>query len=82
MALLINEECIGCDACVPVCPNKAISAGSPIYVINPDLCTECEGVHPESQCVKVCPVDCIVPDPNARESKEQLISKYQKLHAS
>jgi ferredoxin len=82
MALLINDECIGCDACVPVCPNKAITAGSPIYIIDPELCTECEGAHPESQCVKVCPVDCIVPDPDNRESKEQLLAKYQQLHAS
>ena len=51
-------------------------------IIDPDLCTECEGAHPESQCVKVCPVDCIVPDPDNRESKEQLLAKYQQLHAS
>ena len=82
MALLINDECIGCDACVPVCPNKAISAGSPIYVIDPELCTECEGAHSESQLVKACPVHCIVPDPNNPESKEQLLAKYQKLHVS
>jgi ferredoxin len=43
MALLINETCVACDACEPVCPNKAITAGSPIYVIDPDKCTECVG---------------------------------------
>ncbi|MFZ1884044.1 MAG: 4Fe-4S binding protein, partial [Rhodoplanes sp.] len=39
MALLINDNCTACDACEPVCPNQAITAGNPIYVINPDKCT-------------------------------------------
>ena len=30
MALLINSDCTACDACLPVCPNDAISVGSPI----------------------------------------------------
>jgi ferredoxin len=37
MALLINEACTLCDACVPVCPNEAIKAGETIYVIDPLL---------------------------------------------
>ena len=32
MALLINDECIACDACIPECPNDAISEGDPIPV--------------------------------------------------
>jgi ferredoxin len=36
IALLINENCTACDACEPVCPNQAITAGNPIYVIDPD----------------------------------------------
>ena len=39
MALLINEDCTDCDACVETCPNKAITAATP-YVIDPALCTE------------------------------------------
>jgi len=38
MALLINDDCTDCDACVESCPNKAITAGTP-YVIDPALCT-------------------------------------------
>jgi ferredoxin len=45
MALIINDDCTGCDACKPVCPNEAISVGNPIYVIDPDKCTECVGAH-------------------------------------
>jgi ferredoxin len=80
MALIINDDCTGCDACVEPCPNNAISAGSPIYVIDPDKCTECVGAHDEPQCVDVCPADCIIPDPANKESKEQLLAKYARLH--
>lgn len=79
MALIITEECINCDVCEPVCPNEAISAGEEIYVINPDLCTECVGHYDEAQCVQICPVDCIPKDPNHPETQEQLLEKYQKL---
>jgi len=39
MALMITDECISCGICLPECPNKAISEGDPIYVIDPGLCT-------------------------------------------
>ncbi|MBN1415635.1 MAG: YfhL family 4Fe-4S dicluster ferredoxin [Bacteroidales bacterium] len=80
MALIINEECINCAACVSECPNEAISEGDTIYVINPDLCTECVGFYDEPQCVNVCPVDAIVPDPNHQESKEALLEKKIRIH--
>jgi ferredoxin len=80
MALLINDDCTACDACVPVCPNEAITAGSPIYVIDAAKCTECVGAHDDPQCIDVCPADCIVPDPNNAESKDQLLAKYKSLH--
>jgi len=80
MALIINDECIACDACVAECPNEAISEGDPIYVINPDLCTECVGFYDEPQCVDVCPVESIVPDPDHRESKEELLEKKKRIH--
>jgi ferredoxin len=81
MALLIVDDCTACDACVPVCPNKAITAGSPIYLIDPDKCTECVGAHDSPQCIDVCPADCIIPDPNHTESPEQLKAKYDRLHS-
>ena len=79
MALIITDECINCDVCEPECPNGAISQGEEIYQINPALCTECVGHYNEPQCVEVCPVDCISPNPNVIESKEQLQAKYQAL---
>lgn len=79
MALMITDECINCDVCEPECPNSAISQGDEIYVINPDLCTECVGHYDTPQCVEVCPVDCIPKNPDVEESKEQLLLKYEKL---
>ena len=38
MALLINDDCTACDACVESCPNKAITAGNP-------LCHRSDPVH-------------------------------------
>jgi ferredoxin len=79
MALMITDECINCDVCEPECPNDAISAGEEIYVIDAALCTECIGHHETSQCVEVCPVDCIVLNPEIDETKEQLYEKYLSL---
>ncbi|MEE8483988.1 MAG: YfhL family 4Fe-4S dicluster ferredoxin [Nitrospinota bacterium] len=82
MALLINDECVNCGVCEPECPNNAISEGDDIYVIDPAKCTECVGHFDEPQCVEVCPVDCIVKDPNKEETKEQLQAKYESLKGS
>lgn len=79
MALKINELCVNCDVCEPVCPNRAITQGETIYVIDPALCTECVGHFDEPQCQQVCPVDCIPLDPNRVESREQLMAKYELL---
>jgi len=80
MAYMITEECILCGACEAECPNEAISEGDTLYVINPDRCTECIGWYKESQCALVCPVDCCVPDPNRKETREQLLAKFKKLN--
>jgi len=80
MALIITEECISCGVCVSECPNEAISEGPDIYVIDPDRCTECVGFFDEPQCVNVCPVESIVPDPGHEESKEELLEKKKRIH--
>ena len=79
MALMITDECINCDVCEPECPNDAIYQGEEIYEINPDLCTECVGHFETSQCVEVCPVECIPLNPDRVESSEELQLKYEKL---
>lgn len=79
MAFLITEECISCGACEPECPNEAIFVGDEIYEINPSKCTECVPVHDEQQCAAVCPTDACVPDPNHKETREELQDKYETL---
>ena len=79
MSLLITDECINCDVCEPECPNGAITQGTEIYVIDPKLCTECVGHFETSQCVEVCPVDCIINDPEVVESRDELYAKYIEL---
>jgi len=81
MALYITDECINCDVCEPECPNGAITQGDEIYEIDPALCTECVGHYETSQCVEVCPVDCIFKDPEHEETDDQLMDKYVKITA-
>ena len=79
MSLKINELCVNCDVCEPACPNQAISQGEAIYVIDPSRCTECVGHFDEPQCVVVCPVECIDPDPDRPEDRESLLAKLRRL---
>ena len=80
MAYKITEECISCGACEPECPNQAISEGETIYAINPEKCTECVGSYKSSKCAEVCPVDAAKPDEAHKETRDQLLAKWKKLH--
>ncbi len=55
MAHTIDETCISCGICEPVCPEEAISPGDEFYEIDPELCTDC------GECVEVCPTESIHP---------------------
>ncbi|MBI2060053.1 MAG: 4Fe-4S binding protein [Nitrospirae bacterium] len=60
-------------------PVEAAKIGNDVYYIVPTKCTECVGHYETSQCVDVCPVDCIPKHSEIVESKEQLTEKYNKL---
>lgn len=79
MALLITTQCINCDVCEPACPNQAIYRGPKIYEIAPERCTECVGHFEEPQCQVVCPVECILLDPEHPETPEALLEKAKSL---
>jgi ferredoxin len=80
MAYKITEECISCGACETDCVNDAITEAETIYVIDPDKCTECVGNYETARCVELCPADCIELDPAHKESREELLQKWQRLH--
>ena len=80
MAYKITEECISCGACEGECGNEAISEGESFYEIDPARCTECVGNFESPKCAEVCPVDACVPDPDYKESHEELLARWQGMH--
>lgn len=90
MAVHINDDCISCNLCVPVCPNRAIAdlpAKDPraihgtTFVVDPDLCTECVKFYGEPQCIKVCPTDAIPLGELIEEARDELELKADRLIA-
>lgn len=80
MALKILDSCINCDMCDPECPNDAISLGAEVYEIDADKCTECVGHYENPTCVSVCPIDCVKPDAEHIENKDDLQAKFLRLY--
>ena len=54
LAVIREDECIGCTKCIQACPVDAIlGAAKEMHTVISDECTGCE------LCVEPCPVDCI-----------------------
>lgn len=62
MALEIVESCVGCWACEPLCPNQAVVAATPHFLIDADKCTECLGDFATAQCAAICPIEGAIVD--------------------
>lgn len=80
MAYKITEDCISCGACEPACKNGAIKEGETTYEVDANKCTECVGWFDSPQCVDTCPVEACVLDPDHKETREQLLEKWQKMN--
>jgi len=59
---IIQEKCIGCSKCIPVCPYQAITLVNKIAVIDLNACTLC------GACVPECPVYAIVIEKKQEQS--------------
>lgn len=63
VAVIIEQDCIGCTKCLPPCPVDAIiGASKQMHTVLASVCTGCE------LCVAPCPVDCIVMQPISNNS--------------
>ena len=61
VAVIAEDDCIGCTKCIQACPVDAIVGGSKLmHTVIASLCTGCE------LCIPPCPVDCIVLQPSSR----------------
>ena len=54
VAIIVEQECIGCTLCIQACPVDAIlGAAKQMHTVIADECTGCE------LCIPPCPVECI-----------------------
>jgi len=61
MAYMITAECVNCSACEMECPVRAISPAADQYVIDENVCVDCEGYFDIPRCKWACPVNACVP---------------------
>jgi len=67
LAVVREDECIGCTKCIQACPVDAIiGAAKKMHTVLTDICNGCE------LCIPPCPVDCIdtIPHPKYNSALE------------
>lgn len=54
MVVVVDQEkCIGCEACIPVCPVQVLEMQNQKSTYKGDGCTDC------GACVSICPTQAI-----------------------
>jgi electron transport complex protein RnfB len=77
VAIIREDECIGCTKCIQACPIDAImGAAKQMHTVIADECTGCD------LCVEPCPVDCIDMVPMATTLQTWHWDKPENLIAS
>ena len=77
IAIIEENECIGCTLCILACPVDAIlGASKSMHTVISDECTGCE------LCIEPCPVDCIKMEPLNVENSESIENKRASLARS
>ncbi|VVC76201.1 Electron transport complex subunit RsxB [Aquicella siphonis] len=75
LAVIRENECIGCTKCIQACPVDAIlGSAKQMHTVIASECTGCE------LCIAPCPVDCIDltihPEPAEREQEKQAVARH------
>lgn len=78
LAVIREDECIGCTKCIQACPVDAIiGAAKQMHTVIAQECTGCE------LCVAPCPIDCIdlmtLPE-QSEEQQKQKATLYRKRY--
>lgn len=78
VAVIREDDCIGCTKCIQACPFDSILGTSKLmHTVITDVCTGCE------LCVSPCPVDCIdvisVPKKSESEQKKFIEQSRQRF---
>lgn len=69
VAVIREQECIGCARCLEACPVDAIwGASGYLHAVITEECIACE------LCVPICPVDCI-----SMEVSSEVLTKEKRL---
>ena len=75
IAVIREDECIGCTKCIQACPTDAIiGTGKFMHAVISDACTGCE------LCIEPCPVDCIdmiIIEEHSCEQKKEKASQWR-----
>lgn len=84
LAVIREDECIGCTKCIQACPVDAIiGSGKQMHTVITDVCNGCE------LCIPPCPVDCIDTQPHtqyrdaheiATQSHDRYITHQERQH--
>jgi electron transport complex protein RnfB len=79
IAVIREDECIGCTKCIKACPVDAIlGSGKQMHTVITSECTGCE------LCVAPCPVDCIdmltLPSIESEQQKQESANHYRKRY--